>query len=353
MSTAPKLSRTVQQKLDRLAASGLAIYVLLDNRPDLFFTIEELEQALAAKLIGWKLGILPNRTRSKVFKTKVCEVLGYPVPKSFQKTQPRFPGQDFDTYVQKENNLQVWNEDVAPTRRYVLARPDDDGIIRAVKVYTGDAIAKLDKTGTLTSKFQAYRKAGHTGSQLISHTDTATFVREFAPADSLTASTLGSTSPTDVPVRGKVLSTRAIYNTLSELIGTTIEDPGEDQERNRGAGLQRAVCEALKLRDYADNGQWPDILSQALELKLQMARTVDLGLVSPDGTEPAQEVGTAIRHCDVRYAVFYAEKQKGSKVKLTELVVSTGADFFLEFEKMAGNVTNRKLQIPLPRNFFE
>ncbi|MGH8371362.1 MAG: restriction endonuclease, partial [Gammaproteobacteria bacterium] len=42
---------------------------------------------------------LPNRTRSKVIKSYVCEALGYPTPRSFKKTQPRFVGQQLDTYA--------------------------------------------------------------------------------------------------------------------------------------------------------------------------------------------------------------------------------------------------------------
>lgn len=45
---------------------------------------------------------LPNRTRSKVVKTYACSALGYPAPKSFKKTQPRFTGQQLDTYVQNQ-----------------------------------------------------------------------------------------------------------------------------------------------------------------------------------------------------------------------------------------------------------
>jgi hypothetical protein len=74
-----------------------------------------LEGVLHDGLLGLDLNY-PLRTRSKVLKAKICEILGYPVPKSFKKTQPRFPGQDFDTYIQKSNNLQIWNEEIVPTR---------------------------------------------------------------------------------------------------------------------------------------------------------------------------------------------------------------------------------------------
>ena len=120
------------EKILAIKKSTLSIYDLLNDRPDLFLTIDEIETALTEKLVGLALGNYPIRTRSKVFKSAVCDALGYPIPTSFLKTQPRFPGQDFDSYVQKANNLQIWNEEVSPTRRYVIARPDTDGKIEAL-----------------------------------------------------------------------------------------------------------------------------------------------------------------------------------------------------------------------------
>ena len=150
-----------------------------------------------------------------------------------------------------------------------------------------------------------------------------------------------------------MLAIRSIYDRLTKLVGDTIESHGSDQERNRGIGLQRLVCPILGLKEYADKGQFPDVLSQALEVKLQTSPTIDLGLVSPDGTEPAQEVGPGIRHCDVRYAVFYGRYKERDTVELSGVVVTTGQDFFGEFDKFGGKVINAKLQIPLPRNFFD
>lgn len=72
---------------------------------------EQLEHLFDKALKGISLAGLPLRTRSKVVKTAVYKALGYPVPSSFKKTRPRFPGQCFDTYVQKADNLQVWNEE--------------------------------------------------------------------------------------------------------------------------------------------------------------------------------------------------------------------------------------------------
>ena len=111
---------------------------------------EILQESLCISLSGLAL-----RTRSKVVKTEVCKAIGYPVPGSFKRTQPRFPGQNFDVYIQKSNNLQIWNEELDASRRYVIVRVDEDNRIGNVRVISGAELAKLDRTGTLTQKYQA------------------------------------------------------------------------------------------------------------------------------------------------------------------------------------------------------
>ena len=72
-----------------------------------------------------------------------------------------------------------------------------------------------------------------------------------------------------------------VYELLSALIGKKFPDPGSDQERLRGAGLHRLVCAALGYSSYVDNGQFPDVRHQLIEVKLQTASTVDLELFGP------------------------------------------------------------------------
>src|SRR6266566_2104336 len=99
-----------QQFVRALSHSGLSIYdPITIGDPALWIPTPELETLLDSELQGLSLAGLPIRTRSKVAKTRVCEAMGYPVPHSFNKTKPRFPGQLLDVYTQKSNNLQVWN----------------------------------------------------------------------------------------------------------------------------------------------------------------------------------------------------------------------------------------------------
>ena len=315
--------------------SGLSIYDSLQDRLDLFLNDVDLERILNKALRGLVLN-QPLRTRSKVLKSKVCEGLGYPIPSSFKRTRPRFPGQNFDTYVQKSNNLQIWNEEVSPSRRYVLIRVDENDKVSKVRVATGPIIAAFDTTGTLTQKYQAKSKSPVTASQLVSSQDTDNVKKRLIRAK--------------LPEWIGFLTTKKLFTALCKLVGQAFADPGRDQERNRGGFLHDAVCKCLECPTWADNGQFPDIKEQLLEVKLQTSPTIDLGLVCPDSTESIADM-PEFRHCDVRYAVFYGAIE-GSQVRLNHVILSNGADFFSFFTRFGGLVTNKKLQIPLPRDFF-
>jgi hypothetical protein len=342
----------LQKFVAAIRSSGLSIYdPIAIGDPDLWIPSPELQALLDDGLRGISLEGLPIRTRSKVVKERICKILGYSVPKSFQKSQPRFPGQAFDTYVQKSNNLQIWNEELSPTRRYVLIRVSDDNIITKVKVVTGQALAILDTTGTLTSKYQARCIPGEKSTELIASTDTtllASFVTDGVDLCHVA-------TPVKHPQAGELLPIEAVFQKLSKLIGQSFINAGIDQERNRGADLHRLVCAALGYASYQDDGQFPDVRHQLLEVKLQTSPTVDLGLVRPNSTEaldvPMIE-GSQIRHCDVRYAIFYG-RIVGNLVELTHLFVTTGEAFFGRFAQFQGKVMNAKLQIPLPDDFFE
>ena len=332
-----------------LAKSGRTIYDLLHDSPEHFFPITDLESILKNGLLGLDLNF-PLRTRSKVLKSKICEILGYPVPSSFKRSKPRFPGQDFDTYVQKSNNLQIWNEEITPTRRYVIIRVDEASKVIGVRAVTGEILAKLDTTGTLTKKYQAKSRSGVAASVLVSPSDAYSVHEAIAR---LPNRTLISNQSGRRELRlnfANFLPMAALYKRLLKLVGKRLSDPGIDQKRTRGAALHRAVCEALNMADSCDTGSFPDVAEQLLEVKLQTAATIDLGLVSPDDVTPLEFL-PGVRHCDVRYAVYYGAIV-GREVRLDHLVLARGADFFSYFQRFEGKVINTKLQIPLPRDFF-
>lgn len=337
----------MRDKVARIKVSGLTIYDPIPIDSPLYLSNLELEQILQEGLSGFSTAGMPIRTRSKEVKAKICEILGYPVPASFAKTRPRFPGQDFDTYIQKSNNLQIWNEEITSTRRYVLIK-EQDRVLTRVRVINGQELARLDTTGTLTQKFQARFIPTKHGGELLSPKDTTNLspyiITERADESFVTE------MPIDYPKPGKILGIEDVFVRLQRLVGLEFEDPGRDQERNRGAILHQEVCRVLGYRTYQDNGQFPDVANQLIEIKLQTSPTVDLGLVEPNSKEPCElpRLGNAIvRHCDVRYAVFDAKLEAG-KVKILGVYLTTGEEFFKSFQQFGGKVVNKKIQIPLP-----
>lgn len=336
----------------RIAASGLTIYdpiVAEDN--EFWIPNEVLQHLIAIGLIGANLKGLALRTRSKVVKELVCAALGYPIPKIFKKTRPRFVGQDFDTYIQKSNNLQIWNEEIQAGRRYVILQVDDQDIIKNVKVITGADLTKYDTTGTLTSKYQAQIIPGTQSCELVSCSDTPALL-PFVEAR--LEQVVEGAVPTLAPFPGRLLRIEKLFHLLSSLVGSSFKNSGADQERNRGFELHRLVCKTLGYSTIIEDGQFPDIPEQLLEVKLQTSPTIDLGLVNPSSEQLlhlSRSTNLTARHSDVRYAIYYGKIEDGN-VKLTHLVVSTGADFFKRFRQFQGKVINKKLQIPLPSSFF-
>jgi hypothetical protein len=335
-----------------LRSSGKDIYTPIEiGDANYWIPTLHLETLLNDRLCGLSLSGFPLRTRSKFVKTAVCDALGYPVPKSFSKTKPRFPGQQLDTYTQKSLNLQIWNEELSPTRRYAIIQILEDDVIGRVKVVNGQELTLLDTTGTITTKYQARIEVRADTHELISANDTEPMLPYARPGAFFPT----STSPIDEPESGALLPIGEIFNRLSPLLGQSFADPGMDQERNRGAALHRLICKRLGYSTYEDKGQFPDVRHQLLEVKLQTSPTIDLGLVLPSSEDhlDIRQLGDHHpRHCDTRYAMFYA-KTDGISVTLTHLFITTGADFFTRFRRFEGNITNGKIQIPLPRNFFE
>ncbi len=347
--------RSAMKKRENIKNSHLTIYDAIEiGDPNYWLTSKELGEILTKELAGESFKGLPLRTRSKKAKALACVALGYPIPNVFKKAQPRFTGQYFDTYVQKSNNLQVWNEELDAERRYVLIRVNEEDIVTKVKVVTGSDLAVLDTTGTLTQKYQARLVRDEFISvDLISRNDTKVILDILATSVG-DDKNLTNDSPIGEPDPHKLLGISDVFERLKSLVGAEFSDAGSDQERNRGACLHRLACQALGYNNYYDNGRFPDIQHQLLEVKLQTSPTIDLGLVCPDSTsllDIEKICGFQVRHCDIRYALFCGTICNGL-VKITNFYLTTGEDFFTKFTKFGGKVLNKKIQIPLPADFF-
>lgn len=346
------LSKTAKNFIQNISKSKLSIYdAVSTNNTRLWIPTSKLQEILEEKLVGISLSGLPLRTRSKFVKSKICEALGYSIPKSFIKTKPRFPCQNFDTYIQKSNNLQIWNEDLSPDRRYVVMQVSQSGRITKVRVVAGEILIDLDTTGTLTQKYQARLKPTKNICELISKSDTDRIQRQFKTADKIKEL---NCSPIDFPCKGNFYGISVIFDILSRLVGHSFVDSGSDQERRRGQLLHKKICKCLGYKKYADCGKFPDIINQLLEVKLQTSPTIDLGLVCPNSTKKLSSLtnkSLTVRHCDIRYALFFGEI-KDNKVTLTNFYLTTGKDFFSRFQQFKGKVVNKKIQMPLPKEFF-
>ena len=333
---------------DLIHSSGLTIYDPIDSSSPLYIPTQSLEEILNRALVGKSLSGLPLRTRSKVVKAMICEALGYPVPRSFAKTQPRFLGQNSDVYAQKSLNVQIWNEDVDPARRYILPCVDSNDVITKVRVITGDQLSQYDRTGTLTRKYQA--TMSHYGkSQLFSVADTVSVSKWISSPHR----SLHGVNPNSPPRSDELLPIEEIFHRLLPLEGKQLNYIDAVQERNRGAELHSLICKNLGYSIYSDDGTYPDIANQLLEIKLQTSPTIDLGLHSPtDGKCIIETYNVAFYSEDVRYAIFDATVN-GSAIMLKHLYMVSGEDFPSYFSLFQGKVQNAKLQIPLPTDFFD
>lgn len=231
--------------------SRLSIYDYIDpDNRDLYIPTYALERILSDALVGLSLFGLKLRTRSKVVKTEICRALGYPVPNSFRRTQPRFPGQNFDEYTQKSRNVQIWNEEVDANRRYVFVGVDQDDTVTAVRAITGEQLASYDRTGTLTRKYQARMQTY--GRNICSSADTET-VRNWIVRNDCD---LRFANPNYYHRREQLLGIKEVYKRLLPMIGASIDYIDAVQERNRGAELHAMICDHLGYSIYEDDGTY-------------------------------------------------------------------------------------------------
>jgi hypothetical protein len=329
--------------------SGKSIYNTESiNDKTLYIPNNKLEQLLNNGLIGLSLIGLPLRTRSKFVKSLICKALCYPVPESFKRTKPDFPAQNLDVYTQKSLNVQIWNETIDLFRRYAFIQVDQFDKILKVKVISGEQLAILDRTGTLTTKYQAMMpNIGY--SMLFSSSDTLS-VQEWCGNENID---LSKVDPTSVPRKGLLLPIKIIYEILKGLEGISIPQLDALQERNRGAILHKIICEQLGFEFYADNGSYPDILNQLLEIKLQTSPTIDLGVHNPNDNKLIISLAEKqFFSKDIRYAIISGH-MKDKKVFIKHFYLISGEDFSKHISLFGGKVINSKLQIPLPNNFFD
>lgn len=343
-----KIAISAKEKKENISSSGLTIYDSLtpDNK-NFWLNDKELQFLLKSYLIGKSYEGQANKTRSKSIKQDICKAMGYPVPKSFKRTHPRFICQNFDPHTQQSDNLQIWNEKISPTRRYCIIGLDQTNTVINVVVISGSTLQNFDTTGTLTTKYQANLIDNKLPSSLLSATDTSNIIKCFGPYTKL-----NTKNPADYPSYSNLMSIQNIFDQLKQLEGKVFKITGN--VRQDGDILQNITYKQLGYTIYKENGQLPDLMNQLLEIKRQTSRTIDLGLFKPNSQEELNIPpinGYVPRICDLRYAIFYCNI-KDKTMKIDKVFLSTGEQFFDYFHLFGGNVQNKKIQIHLNRDFW-
>lgn len=243
-------------------------------------------------------------------------------------------------------NVQIWNEEIDPNRRYIFIQVDADDRITGIRIINGDQLAELDRTGTLTTKYQATMNDWG-NSCLLSDGDTKQIMGWCGKNIDLSGS-----RPNTPPIKGTLYSINELFSRVSCIEGEVLPHLGYLQERNRGAELHRIICDILGYRSYEDDGTYPDIVNQLIEIKLQTSPTIDLGLHLPDDNSTIIAVDGQEFCCgDVRYIIADAFVESDNVV-IRYIHVVNGRDFSKHFPLFGGKVSNAKLQIPLPPDFF-
>lgn len=339
--------------IDNIKKSKLTIYDKINvNDPNLWIPTQVLEKTLNDKLVGVKLTDsngkkLANRTRSKKLKELVSKCMGYEIPKSFKKVQPRFTGQNLDIYGQESNNLQIWNEDIDPNRRYALIKIENARII-GIKIFTGIQLSALDTTGKLTQKFQARINCNNSASNVLSE-DTKKIK---ALSNNKYIKPIGS--PISDPDTNTLMSINCIFDKVKTIIGNKI--PSNLNTRKQGEYIHKLVLKSLGYSCFADNGQFPDITNQLLEIKAQTSSTIDLGLFMPNDSSVIPDINPILGYSptisDTRYLIVCIKSQNNIPI-VNNIYLVTGECFFGNTIKpMQGKKINKKIQIPLPKNFL-
>jgi hypothetical protein len=314
------------------------------RRAGAYLPLSQLEAYLTEALQGLSLKGLALKTRSKKVRQNALAALGYVPPATFG-SDVIFPAQNADIYVQKANNLQIWNEKIDQARRYLVVVVDENDVVAGVRAFTGKTLAQWNRTGTLTAKFQARLKLVFNEADPfhVCGRDTERTVQ-------FTGAKRVSGCPMSDPVPGALLPIDTLGKKLSTLIGTTVPFVSAVDDKKRSAALLQAVAKALGYEGSEDSVTFPDLPGQMLEVKLQTSDTIDLGRTWPSSDSPLNfQLGRAklLRRRDTRFAVFYGTRV-GKRIRLDKLVVTPGARFWDVFEPLKGNERNTKLQIKLP-----
>lgn len=286
-----------------------------------------------------------------------------------KKGVPKILREFIDTYIVTTGNsynLQVWNRN--PSSESVQVRYSDGSVLSARDVrfvfVPVDPVTKLIQSVVILSPDYIQANFGPFGKPTIKHQlivpgTARDAILSLNPSvlvgtDTNRVEALATSSyavPTasihDAPQAGKVFGVTLVAEMASQhLLGMTIP-PGST--KNRGQALEKV---AARLLGYTKTeallaGEYPDILNQLLEVKIQDSPTVDLGLYSPQFEEILPAIPNVTTR-DVRYLIALMDTDLSG---IAGLIICAGADLGKHFTYVAEG--SYKCQRSIPMDFFK
>ena len=336
---------------------------------DTLYTTSELEISLM-KLVGTKIPQNITIVQRKHWITyEVLKLLGYRKPlglrtKEAKENKPKFRHQLMDIFIQKHNNLQVWNY-IPYTKersncRYVIFKVDDERILGLI-VVTGKDIKDWDRTSTRTIKWQATirdrTKREALGKIILSKSDPIlskfnlnenlkpieSRIREIRELQKERQFLLKSS-----PNPKFMVTIRELGVLLEPLLNTKMKLASE---KLIGQSFQELVARELgygfREGSSKNSGQFPDITHQLIETKIQISPTIDLGHHLPISNKllSFRWNKNQITPRDIRYVIALASKTE-EYVEVEGIIITSGEEFERFFSICEG--TSFKVQMIIP-----
>lgn len=356
-------------------------------RLELLYTNQEI-LALTSPLVNMQIPrTLGHVAKSHWVKDQVLELLGYQAPPGYRTEEakmhkPKFIHQLLDIFAQSSSNLQVWNyvpssmnkinfygqvsdsiTTLQPTfadARYLIVLHKPSGNIQKVILKSGVDLAKWDRTGTKTIKWQANitttLRSRVAGKILVGNNGSITKKLGTSTAEiEQKKSHIQKSDHLDKPLIKEAPRSATLY-TLPELatlvedcINWQIEDPGPNRTRVIGQEFEKEIANRLGYKNFSqtDAGTYPDLVNQLVETKFQYRGTVDLGRVLPADLEPIKAPWNHwdISPADTRYIVATSSLEN-NVFTVQGLLVMSGRELAKHLSICEG--TNFKVQMTIP-----
>ncbi len=364
------MHKSIENKIELIKSKDMdGSLIFKEPSKEFLYTISELKM-IFNKLIGKNIPSGLTIVQRKHWLTyEALKLLGYKKPeglrtKEARESKPKFRNQMMDIFVQKHNNLQVWNYipyiEKRHNCRYIIFKVDDEKVLGLI-IKTGKELKDWDVTGTKTIKWQAIvtDKTRKKASNKILLSDSDPIFSKFNfnkknldPIEKRIENIkkINIKNSLNCEPNPKFLITiNELENLLKPILGIEIEPIGE---KLIGQKFQGIVAEKIGYTfeegESIDSGQFPDMLHQLIETKIQISPTIDLGFHLPISKEPLNFNWNKnqITTRDIRYIIAIANKTDKDKVKINGIVITSGNEFEKFFSLCEG--TNFKVQMIIP-----